>query len=66
MLKIQKAYTKQGGYCLLKPKGWTGIEYSDVVVLIGLVLLGVGLWLFHPWISLTVIGIIIVLLGIWR
>ena len=59
-------YMKQGGYCLLKLKGWGGIEYRDVVVLVGLIFLGSGLWLFHPWISLTVIGVIIILLGIWR
>ena len=42
------------------------MEYQDVVVLTGLALLGVGLWMFNPWVSLTVVGAIVVFLGIWR
>lgn len=55
-----------GGYWLRELKGWTGIEYSDIVVLIGLALTGIGLWMFLPWISLTVVGVIILLLSIRR
>ncbi len=59
-------FTKREEYWLPELKGWTGIEYRDIVVLVGLILLGVGLGLFHLWISLTVVGVIVVLLGIWR
>jgi hypothetical protein len=53
-------------YCLFKLNGWTGIEYSDVVVLVGLGFIGVGLWMFAPWVSLTTLGTLILLLSIRR
>lgn len=38
------------------------IDYTLLPV--GLILLGIGLWMFHPWVSLTVIGAIITLTAI--
>lgn len=57
---------KRGGYCLPKLHGWTGVEYADIVILIGLSVMGVGLGMIHLGVSLTVVGAIIILLGIRR
>ena len=31
-------------------------DASDIAIILGLILLGCGLWMFEPWISLTVTG----------
>lgn len=57
---------KRGGYCLPKLRGWTGVEYADIVILIGLSVMGVGLGMIHLGAGLTVVGAVITLLGIRR
>jgi hypothetical protein len=39
------------------------IDLPDIFTLSGLGCLGYGLWMFRPWISLTVVGSLLVLLG---
>ena len=40
------------------------IDTADVFLFVGLFLLGAGLWLFRPWVSLTTVGAILVLLAV--
>lgn len=40
------------------------IDFADVLIFLGLGQLGTGLWLYEPWVSLTVCGSIIFLLGL--
>jgi len=47
----------------LKINCFRNIEKSDILITLGLVLLGVGLWMIKTWMSLVVIGIIILLMG---
>jgi hypothetical protein len=39
------------------------IDKPDVFIFSGLILLGRGLWLYLPWVSLTVCGALLILLG---
>ena len=41
-------------------------DLRDVFVFGGLIILGIGLWLYMPWVSLTIVGIILLGLGIYR
>ena len=44
-------------------KGWFSL--ADVLILVGLVMLGAALWLVDPRLALGVVGIIIGSLGLW-
>jgi hypothetical protein len=37
----------------------------DLLALLGLGLLGVGLWWLAPWLSLTILGALLLLAGCW-
>lgn len=37
----------------------------DAIVLLGLGLLGAGLWMRDPWVALTVVGALVILLGVF-
>lgn len=39
-------------------------DLRDVFVFGGLAAVGTGLWWFRPWVSLTVVGLIVMALGI--
>ncbi len=39
-------------------------DAQDFLITLGLVLIGVGLWLFHPGAGLTAVGALIFLIGI--
>lgn len=39
------------------------IGMEDVLLFVGLILMGVGLWLYRPWISLTVTGAVLMMIG---
>lgn len=49
--------------------GW-GVDRTDVLVLVGLALLGAGLWLYWPPLALMVIGGLLLAIGlagaVWR
>lgn len=36
----------------------------DLLLVIGLSLMGYGLWLFKPWVAFTVIGAVIILIAV--
>ncbi len=40
------------------------IDSADVLICLGITEISVGLWLYAPWISLTVCGSIVLLLGL--
>lgn len=40
------------------------IDIYDIIIILGILLLGFGLWLFNPVVSLCVIGVLLILLGI--
>lgn len=40
------------------------IDLADVFLFVGLFLLGGGLWLFRPWVSLATVGAILVILAV--
>lgn len=40
------------------------LDRWDGVVVLGLGLLGVGLWMRAPWLSLTVVGVLVVAFGV--
>jgi hypothetical protein len=42
----------------------SAVDLRDVFVFGGLLLMGVGLWMYEPWVSLTVIGSILVVFGL--
>lgn len=39
------------------------ISIEDVLLFLGLIMLGAGLWLVAPWISLTVVGGALMMIG---
>ncbi len=42
------------------------LDPRDVILYVGLVLIGVGLWLlFEPGVALTTIGIVLFGIGVW-
>jgi hypothetical protein len=41
------------------------VDKVDLILLIGLFLLGAGLWLYDPRIAMIVVGTIVSLLAIW-
>jgi len=40
-------------------------DLNDIFILGGLALAGYGLWLYKPWISFTVIGFALFILGVY-
>jgi hypothetical protein len=40
------------------------ISFADGLVFLGLALLGVGLWWWRPWVALTVVGAVLLALGL--
>lgn len=38
----------------------TQIEAADVFFVLGIVFLGVGLWWFKPWVSFSIVGVILI------
>ena len=40
------------------------IDLADVFLFVGLFLLGLGLWWFAPWVSLTTVGAVMVVLAV--
>ena len=51
----------------MKREKWTSLKFEaeDGFVLVGLIMLGAGLWLYAPWVSLTVVGAVLFALGAW-
>ena len=43
---------------------WNAFDIRDIFVFGGLVMIGWGLYLFEPWISYVVTGILLMLLGL--
>jgi len=41
------------------------VSFNDILVVAGLIMIGVGLWLYRPWISLSVLGVILMLMGVY-
>jgi hypothetical protein len=39
-------------------------DIRDFLVFGGLVLMGYGLWLYRPWIGFTIVGLLLMLIGI--
>ena len=37
--------------------------FVDIIIIVGIVLIGYGLYLFKPWVSYTVEGAILLMLG---
>lgn len=40
-------------------------DMRDVFIILGLILAGYGMWLYKPWMSLTVLGFILLGMGIY-
>lgn len=36
----------------------------DVLIILGVLMLGIGLWMLYPWLSLTVVGVLITAFGL--
>ena len=41
------------------------LSFGDLIVLVGISTMTYGLWLYEPWISLTVLGVILTLMGVY-
>ena len=39
------------------------VDAGDVFQLIGIALIGAGLWLYIPWVALLVVGAILLIIG---
>ena len=39
------------------------IDGADVLMVLGLIHVGVGLWMFEPWVSLFVVGLLLLRMG---
>ena len=44
-------------------KLFKAIAFEDAILFLGLILLGSGLWLYEPWISLSVVGGALIMIG---
>ena len=42
----------------------TNNAIENILLVVGLVMLGVGLWLVYPWLALTVVGALFVLIAV--
>ena len=40
------------------------LDLADFLIFLGLGSLGTGLWWFRPWVSLTVLGALLLILGL--
>lgn len=45
-------------------KGGVALDLSDILIILGLILLGIGLYLISPPIMFVIIGMVILLLGL--
>ena len=49
-----------------------GVDHSvneianDIIFFLGLIILAVGLWMIEPWLSLTIVGVVLLLIGWFR
>jgi uncharacterized membrane protein len=41
------------------------VDLWDVLVIVGLVLTATGLWMLAPWLSVTVVGVVLLALGLF-
>jgi len=48
----------------LRQKILTLISLADGLIIGGLAMMGTGLWWWRPWVSLTVVGAVLCLLGL--
>jgi len=40
-----------------------GFDLADAFMISGIILVGVGLWLFEPWVSFFVVGLLLLRMG---